>query len=454
MNRETATAPAAPPRQIGFPIALALVVGNMIGSGIFLLPANLAPYGLNAVVGWVVTIGGAMCLAAVFAALAKAMPQAAGPYDYVRSALGEPPAFFVMWSYWISIWVTNAAISIAAVSYLSSLAPAFFAPPGVSALAAIGFVVLFAAIASRGARTSGGVQIVTSILKVMPLIAAIVIAATVLGSGTPTAEFAPAPVNVSGISGAVALTLWAMLGFECASVPAARVRDPERNIPRATLLGTLIVGLVYLAASTAVFLLLPAEVAAKSSAPFADLVGSFWGPATATAVVFFAAISCLGALNGWVLLQGEVPLALALRGVFPRWFAVVNRRGMPVRAQVLGSALAITLIASNYTRGLTELFGFMALLATVATLVLYLIAAISALRLMRRRELKRGPLLVVTVSGMIFALWTFYGAGVEATAWGAVLLATGIPVYLIMRSRAGSTRAAEANPAAPRGSSA
>ena len=449
MDQDSRAAPA-PPRQIGFAIALALVVGNMIGSGIFLLPANLAPYGLNAIVGWIVTIGGAMCLAAVFAALAKAMPEAAGPYDYVRSALGEPPAFFVMWSYWISIWVTNAAISIAAVSYLSSLAPAAFALPGVSALAAIGFVVLFAAVASSGTRTSGGVQIVTSILKVLPLIAAIVIAALVLGRGGPIAEFAPAPVNVAGVSGAVALTLWAMLGFECASVPAARVRDPERNIPRATLLGTLIVGLIYLAASTAVFLVLPANVAAGSSAPFADLVGSFWGPAAATAVVLFAAISCLGALNGWVLLQGEVPLALSLRGVFPRWFAAVNRRGMPVRAQVLGTALSIALIGSNYTRGLTELFGFMALLATVATLVLYLVTAVAALRLMADGRLRRGPLLALTLVGGAFAIWTFYGAGAEATAWGAVLLATGVPVYFLMRWRGGSSRRAEANPAAPR----
>lgn len=453
MNRETETAPAAPPRQLGFWMALALVVGNMIGSGIFLLPANLAPYGANALIGWAVTIAGSLCLAAVFAALARALPEATGPYDYVRTALGEPPAFFVMWSYWISIWVTNAAISIAAVSYLSSLAPQAFAAPGSAALLAIGFVIFFATVACSGARTSGGVQIVTSVLKVMPLAAAVVIAVLVLGRGDQPAEFAPTPISPNNIAAAAALTLWAMLGFECAAVPAARVRDPERNIPRATLLGTFIVGLIYVAASTAVFLLLPASVAAQSSAPFADLVGSFWGPAAATAVVAFAAVSCLGALNGWVLLQGEVPLSMSLRGVFPRWLGIVNRRGMPVRAQLLGSALAIALIASNYTRGLTELFGFMALLATVATLVLYLVAAVSALRLMALGRLRTRLLAVLTVVGTVYALWTLYGAGFEATAWGAVLLTTGIPVYLIMRSRAGSSPAAEASPAAPPGSS-
>ena len=419
-------------RQLGFWICLALVVGNMIGSGIFLLPANLAPLGVNAIWGWLLTIGGAVCLASVFAGLAKTMPDAGGPYDYVARSLGAPPAFLVMWSYWISTWVTNSAISIAAVSYLSTLAPGFFAVPGIAPLMAIAFVAMFTAIACTGAHVSGGVQIFTSVLKIMPLLAAMVIALIVLGQGDHQAQLAPTPVTPNGIAAAAALTLWAMLGFECAAVPAARVKDPARTIPRATLIGTLTVGLIYLAASSSVFLLLPADVAAKSPAPFADLVGAFWGPTASLFVVFFAAISCLGALNGWVLLQGEVPLSLARRGVFPQWFGKVNSRGMPVRAQVLSSTLSMLLVAANYTRGLTELFAFMALLATVATLVLYLFATIAALRMMALGQMNRG-LLLITLVGGVYAVWTFYGAGKEATLWGLLLLMTAIPVWFGMR---------------------
>ena len=149
-----------------------------------------------------------------------------------------------------------------------------------------------------------------------------------------------------------------------------------------------------------------------------------------------------------------MPLALANRGVFPRWFAAVNRRGMPVRAQVAGAVLSVALIAANYTRGLTELFGFVILLATVATLVLYLFGALSALRLMKQGSLQRGSLLIVTLLGTAYATWTFYGAGLEATGWGAVLLATGIPVFVLMRSRAGSNPVEDLHPAAPPGSSA
>jgi APA family basic amino acid/polyamine antiporter len=421
----------------------------MIGSGIFLLPANLAPYGLNALIGWAVTIAGSLCLATVFAGLARAFPEAQGPYDYVRTALGEPPAFFVMWSYWISIWVTTATISVAAVSYLSSMAPGALTIPGVSAATAIAFVWLFVIVACSGARSSGGVQIVTSFLKVLPLVAAVIIALVVIGGGGTPAKFSPAPVTGANVAATAALTLWAMLGFECATVPAARVRDPGRTIPRATIIGTLIAGLVYVTASSAVFLLLPADVAAKSSAPFADLVARFWGPGAATLIIVFAVISCLGALNGWVLLQGEVPLSLANRGVFPAWFRALNGRGMPVRAQLAGAALSSALVAANYTRGLTSLFGFMALLATAATLVLYLLGALSALRLMALGMLQRGFLTALAIAGAVYAVWTFYGAGIEVTAWGAVLLATGIPVYVVMRWKAGSSRAAEALPAAP-----
>ena len=437
-------------RELGFWMCLALVVGGMIGSGIFLLPANLAPYGLNALIGWAVTIGGSLCLATVFAALARNLPGAEGPYDYVRTGLGEAPAFFVMWSYWISIWVTTATISVAAVSYLSSLAPQAFAVPGASALAAIAFLLLFVVVACSGAKKSGGVQVVTSFLKLVPLIAAILIAVVVIGGGHAPASFSSRPVTLGNVAGTAALTLWAMLGFESATVPAARVRDPQATIPLATLLGTLIAGLIYVAASGAIFLLLPPAIAAKSSAPFADLVARYLGASAGTLTVAFAVISCLGALNGWVLLQGEVPLSLAHRGIFPGWFKALNRRGMPVRAQFVGAALSCALIAANYTRGLTDLFGFMALLATAATLVLYLVCAITSLQLMRLGRMRSGGLLIVTVVGAVYALWTFYGAGGEATGWGAVLLASGIPVYFLMR-RANSNRRLAANSAAPPG---
>jgi APA family basic amino acid/polyamine antiporter len=429
-----AESPQLPKRAFGFWICLALVMGNVIGTGIFLLPASLAPYGINAVAGWLVTIAGCLCLAQVFAALARALPEANGPYDYIRPALGAPAAFFVMWSYWISTWVTNAAVAIGAVSYLSSLAPGFFEPYYAGPLAAAGFVILFTWIATLGAKASGEVQVATTILKLIPLIAVVALAALVLGGqGDAAGGLAPVALEPSSVAAAATLTLWAMLGLESATLPAGRVRDPERTVPRSTLAGTFIVGILYLLVTWAVFLLLPTDEASRSSAPLADLIGRYWGPGLAHLIALFAAISALGALNGWVFIQGEVPLALARRGVFPAAFAKLNRAGTPVVGHALGCVLSCALIATNLSRGMAKLFEFMILLATAATLVLYLLAALSALVLRRRGDLE-GPLVVATATGgTVFALWTFYGAGREATLWGLALLASGLPVYLLMR---------------------
>lgn len=411
----------APPT-MGPWMAGALVVGNMIGSGVFLLPASLAPLGWNAVAGWLVTIAGSMALALVLARLARAMP-GEGPAAYVARALGPAPAFLMGWTYWISTWVTNATIAVAAVACLASLFPAL-RTPGTGALAAVALLWLFTAINTAGVRTAGGIQLVTTVIKIVPLVAVIVIAIVALASGSP----APLPpvagaVTLGGVTTAASLTLWAMLGFESATIPAERIADPARTIPRATVGGTAATGVIYLFACSAVTLLLPSV--AGSLAPFADFVEHFLGRAAGQGIAVFAAIAALGALNGWLLLQGEVPLALARAGTLPAWFARTNARGAPVRALVVSSILATVLVASNYSRSLGGLFVFMALLATVNTLFLYALCAVAAIRLGQPRGL--------AVAGCVYAAWTFWGAGLEASLWGLVSLASGVPVYLWMR---------------------
>ncbi len=442
----------APPRQIGFWTCLALVIGNTIGTGIFLIPAALAPFGWNAIYGWLITIGGGLCIAYVFAAFARLMPQAGGPYDYIAGVFGPFAGFFVMWSYWISLWVTNGAIGIGVVSYLSPFAPNFFARPFVGPLVAIGLVVLMTAVALRGVKASGTIQITTTALKVLPLFAVILAVLIVLGSSdssaVTTANIASMPVTGPAIAGAAALSLFAMLGFESGTVPAGRVMNPHRTIARATIIGTLFVGIVYLLVTLAVFLLLPSDVTAKSSAPLADLIGRIWGSGAGKLVAAFAAISGLGALNGWVFLQAEVPLVLAERRVFPQIFAQVNRNGAPVYGHAVGCCLSVALVATNLSSGMIGIYSFTILLATVANLVLYLVATIAILAMIKRGQTSGALLVSAAVLGTIFALWAFYGAGREATGWGAVLVATGIPVYFLMRWRGGSSQPAAVSPAA------
>ena len=439
-------------RQLGFWMCLALVVGTFIGSGIFLLPAQLAPFGWNSLIGWIVTITGALCLAYLFGQLARKLPYAGGPYAYVGEAFGPLPAFVVAWSYWVSLWAGNAAIAIAAVSYLS-----LFVPGLAGALApAAAILILWALTALNcvSVHAGGRFQLLTVAIKLVPLVVVIIIAAYVLGTDQPTAApaFDSAAISLTSVNAAAALTLWALLGFEAASIASRNVRDPARNVPRATIIGTLVVGVIYLLVATPVTLFLPQAQVASSNAPFALFVGHYWTPAIGSLIGLFAAVSAMGALNGLILIQGELPLAMARDGTFPRWFSVTAANGVAVRAQLVSTGLATLLVAANFSRSMSGLFAFMALLSTAAALVLYLACALSAGRLQLQGRLGASwAVLPISAVASIYALWTLYGAGQEPIQWGALLLIVGVPIYFGMRLNSlWSSPAQEAAPAAPR----
>ena len=434
-------------RAFGFWICLALVVGNMIGAGVFALPAALAPFGWNAALGWLVTIAGSLCLAFVFARLARGFPAAGGPYAYTREAFGPAAGFAVAWSYWISILSSNAAIALTAVSYLSHFLPGLAAAPAWPALV---FLWALTALSCATLRGAGDVQVVTTLLKLLPLAAAILLIVAILvksGTAPVAAAGPPVPIGLGAISSTAALTLWAMVGFESATVPAEHVSDPARIIPRATLIGTLLTGLVYLVGCTGVALLLPRAIAVRSNAPFADFFGLHWGAGPASLGALFAAVSAIGALNGWVVLQGEIPLAMARDGIFPRWLGKLSRAGTPVRAQIVSSGIITLLLLANQNPSMVTLIVFMALVSTTATLVAYLACSLAALWLQRNGRLEHSFTLVgACLLGFVYSAWAVYGVGWKPAASGLGLLACGLLVYLAMRGaalRAGKGGAAE-----------
>jgi basic amino acid/polyamine antiporter, APA family len=423
-------------------MCVALVVGNSIGSGVFLLPASLAPFGLNSLLAWAFTACGAILLAIVFARLSRAYPAAGGPYAYVHLAFGSLPAFIVAWGYWISIWVGNAAIATGAVSYLSPLLPWIASVPGASAAVTLFFLWLLTFVNWYGIRASGWVQAVTTVLKVLPLLAVAVLGLLSVRSGNVAAA-AGIPLSVGGTTAAATLTLWALLGLESATIPADKVRDPSRVIPLATLLGAVITALICIVACTTVLLLVPPQILAQSNAPFVDLARQYWGSTSSKLLAVFAAISGFGALNGWILLQGELPNAMAKSGVFPSIFARESPRRTPTFALLFSSGLVTLLILMNYQKSMVKVFTFMILLSTTACLVMYALCSLALLRLQWTGELggaqagvpRKGtiPLAIVGVIATAYSLWAIVGAGAEAVIWGAVLLLLGVPLYFLVR---------------------
>ena len=427
-------------RKLGFWMAIALVMGNMIGSGVFLLPASLAPYGLNSVVAWIFTAAGGIGLAVVFSRLSRAFPRGGGPYAYTHAAFGPMPAFLVAWGYWISVWVGNAAIATGGVSYLAPFIPRIATDPHVSAAIVLIFLWLLTAVNCLGVRSAGWVQGVTTVVKVIPLlaIAAVGLFAVRLDS---LAANAAVPFSFGAVTASATLTLWGMLGLESATIPDGKVENPERTIPRATMMGTIFTAIVYVVACSTVLILLPTKHLASSNAPFADVARMFWGDTGATLVALAAAVSAFGALNGWILLQGEVPHVMAKDGVFPNVFARASRRNTPVLALVFGSVLVTILVWLNASESTVSVFTFMVLLSTSACLVMYLVCCLALLRLQwlgRLGEARRGTAGLATVGLLagLYSLWAIIGAGREAALWGIVMFAAGLPVYWLMRRRA------------------
>ncbi len=420
MNAPPSPAPGEGGRLLSLPMCIALVMGNMIGSGVFLLPASLAPFGWNAVAGWGLTIAGAMAIAMVLARLTVRYPNAGGPIGFVNQAFGNVPSFLIGWVYWVSVWTANATIAVAGISFLS----VFFPVLGqFAALSTISLIWIVTAINLRGARTAGQFQLVTLAIKLVPILTVVILMAIVLGhSGTAAiASFPSEGLTLSAVSGSAILTLWAVLGFESASVGADKVDDPARTIPRATLIGTAATGALYLIVCSGIALMLPAASVAQSSAPFALFVETYWAREPALFVAAFAAVAAIGALNGWTLVQGELPAAMAKRGLLPAWFGVENARGTPVRALVISSLVSTGLVALNSTKSTGELFTFMATLSTSATLWLYLACVLAAVRL--------SVAVPVAGIGLLYAVWTLLGAGPMVSAMSLILMATGLPLY-------------------------
>jgi APA family basic amino acid/polyamine antiporter len=372
---------------------------------------------------------GAILLALTFARLARRWPRTGGPYVFAREGFGDAAGFIVAWSYWVSVWCGTAAIAVAFAGSIGAVWPPLTATPLRAAGCALGGLWLCSAINLAGMREAGRMQLVTTVLKLVPLLLFGGVALWFVDSSHYT------PFNPSGeslpdaVQATVALTLWAFLGLEAATVPAGAIRDAERTVPRATLLGTLLAGIATILACTAVLGLLPADVVRSSQAPMADAARGLWGAAAGTGIALVATVSCLGALNGWVLISAQVPFAAARDGLMPRAFARENAQGSPAFGVVASSVLASLLVLSNYSHSLVQLFTFSILLSTAATLLPYVISTAAWLR----RGERKGRL--VAALALLYSLYALVGTGRESLLWGAGLVTAGLPILAWQRRR-------------------
>jgi len=392
-------------KSLGIAACTAIVVGNMVGSGFYLSPAAVAPLGNLAILAWIVMGAGALGL--TFAKLARLVPATGGPYAYTRMAYGDFPGFLIAWGYWISIWTSLPVIAIAFAGAIFDLVPGLHNRTMAVALT-LGAIWAVVLVNLRGVK--------------------------VAGDTSHFSELNPSGKSLIGASAALApLTMFAFLGLESATVPAGDVINPRRTIPRSTVLGICIAALLYVLGTIAVFGLVPPEQLVHSVAPFSDAARTLGGSWGAKVISLAVILSAIGALNGWTLLMGQVPMAAARDGLFPPVFGKLSDRGVPAIGIAVSAVLATLLILSQVAGppGFSSFYTLVVGLSTMAAVVPYAFCSLSP-GLVAANVIGGGPVPRLTIVEVIA-----YGCGAEPVLYGFTMLVLGIPVYVWQRRRAG-----------------
>lgn len=426
-------------RSFGFWRSWALVVGSMIGNGIFMLPAVLAPYGSLSVLGWVCSGMGTLLIAFTLGSLAKRNPRLGGPYAYTHMAFGELPSFFVGWGHWISYCSATAVGGVALVAYLGFFIPQLIDTPAMGAITALAIIWIVTALNITSVKSAGIFQLITTVLKLAPLF--LIAGGGVLfgdvGSIPATNPHNESPVLL--LSGLVILTMWAFVGMENVTIAADEVIEPEKTIPRALLVGTITVVVIYITATLGVMALIPQAELAQSSAPFADAAVVLFGGWGGSLVALGAIVSIVGALNGNVLTSGMLPRAIAIDKLFPVRFASLNEAGSPAFSLVIAACIASILIVMNFTKGLLAAFEMLVILSTLTTLLPYAASALSEFILQKRDAEVSGAVryraVIIAIGALAFSVFAILGSGLEVAAYGLVLLAAGYPIYRLQKNK-------------------
>jgi APA family basic amino acid/polyamine antiporter len=449
--------PAADPQSaehsLGLPQSTALIMGSIIGVGIFSLPYSLASYGPISLIAMGLATVGAVALAFMFAVMSRRLPADGGPYAYARSAFGNGLGFSNAWSYWITAWGGNAAIVVGWVYYVEHFLNKGSVVGWSIAIALVGLWIP-AMINLTGVRNMGSFQVWTTVLKFIPLAIMSTVGLFFIKSGNFSPWNVSGDSSLSAIGGAMAICLFSYLGVEAAAVAAAKVRNPERNVPKSTIYGTLASSAVYLLSMVAVFGIVPtsdlalsANKASYSTAANTIAGGGSWaGNLVALAVI----VSGIGALNGWTMICAEMPLAAAKDGLFPARFGHLSTRSVPAFGIISSTALASVAVVISYMGASgSTVFTTLVLMTGITAAVPYAFSALAQIKWrFHDNQVVHTPRLVrdlsVAIVAFVFSLAFIYYSRNSGDSWyvvwgpflmagGAALL--GIPVYFAQRNQ-------------------
>lgn len=422
-------------KKLGLISLISLVTGNMIGSGVFILPADLARIGSISLLSWVFTAVGAFMLAMVFSKLSNLVTQPGGPYVYVDQGTGKFTGFITAFFYWIYTGVGNVAITVALIGYLRVFFPQL-EDPNIGMLLGICILGTIVMINFSGVSKAGMVQLITTIFKIIPLAAVAVFGWGCFHLDYITNNFNVSHTsNLSAFSHAATLTLWAFMGIESATVPSGSVDNPSRNIPLATLIGTIIAVVLYMVCSTVIMGIIPPEALANSTSPFAAAATVIFGRIGGLIVAAGAVVSCFGCLNGWVLLQSQIAMTIADNGLFPKILAKRNKNNAPGWGLIINFIILSSLLWFTKNPNLVSQFQLIILVASTTCLFVYFSVSISTLTILKAHDEVKSKsskiYAIIAILTSCYSIWAFCGAGKEIVYYVTVLSMLGSLYYCI-----------------------
>ncbi len=419
-------------RVIGFWRGWSIAVGCAIGSGIFMMPTILAPYGMLGFFGWLIAGLGSILVALTMAQLVIRMPKTGGPYVYVNEALGSFSGFIIAWTYWIACISAIAGISIAFVGYLGFFIPKISDSPILSLIVSLLLVWAVVLLNIKSIENSSRFQLISTLLKLLPLLLIIFLGASNLTvSNLP--ELNPTNLHPLSLLGTVTtLVMWSFIGIETATVPADNVINPQETIPKVLIASVLTILTLYILVSFAIALIVPAKELIDSTAPFALAASKILGSTGGTLITIGALVSTLGSLNANTLTAGNLSLAAARDGLLPAKFISLTKSGTPIFTYLLSGTFVSILLMLNYTKGIINAFVFMAMLSTLSTLIAYAFCAIAELKFVHtnKKSQQKKYAFLISFGTFLYAIFAIWGAGIEMIMYSIILIFIGTPIYL------------------------
>lgn len=430
-------------RELGLFTVTCLIIGNLIGMGVFILPSAMAHLGVIGLFGWVVTTVGALSLALIFSFLAQKMSSEGGIYAYSREAFGDYVGFQVAWNYWIASWTGNTAFVVSIPAYLSILWPDLNDNSHLALFVSLGILWGVVGMQCLGIKQAAIFQNISTVLKLIPLI--LIPAVGIFYIKVENFSFSHIDPSLSfskALAEASILTIWAFIGIESATIPAQSIKNPKKTIPRATVIGTLLTAGVYILGAVAVLGVVGPGILEGTKAPYALAAGKIFTQFPSRLIEIFVAcgavISGIGCLNGWVLLQAQMPFAAAKDGLFPKFFERGLYKGTPIYGLIFSSILVSLLLLMSQSKSLIHQYVFVVKISTLCMLIAYIYPTVSSLILLKSpSKISFFGYLSLVAIGMTYILWAMFGAGSEIISYNALFFFGSTPLYYWIQKRKG-----------------